>query len=101
MTKEFYRFPNGSYYRLDRIVFIGVVCKTYNGYRLCIDVGGNTINNESVDPDILEKARREILAKLNLEYMPIPLWKIRLFRWLIPIALKYHLATPGRTKKDK
>lgn len=77
MRKKFYRFPNGSYFRLDRISFIGKVERCDNGYRLPIDVGGNTINNCSDNYELLENARRRLLAKLHLEYMPIPLRRIR------------------------
>ena len=94
MRKKFYRFPNGSYFRLDRITFIGKVEENYGKYRLAIDIGGNTINSIANDYNYLEQARRAILVELGLEYRPIPAWKIRLFRWFIPLARR--LTTLGK-----
>lgn len=80
MKKKFYRFPNGSYFRLDSISFVGKVqecgCR-YRKYKLSINVDGNTLDSEADDYDYLEKARRELLKELHLEYMPIPLRRIR------------------------
>ena len=86
MKKKFYRFPNGSYFRLDSISFVGKVqecgCR-YRKYKLTINVDGNALDSEADDYDYLEKARRELLKELHLEYMPIPLRRIRRCRRII------------------